>query len=181
MAVEFTRQPDFWDSLQYTQGSFTKAAKKMKLDPRMLRKLAKPHVIQSKWPEYTDAQLDKLAKAISRLDRRDFVTAKEFIWTGPRGLNPGQLAYAKRYTARGPKEQAYFRRAVKQYYKGSVKRVLMPALSEDKKTVFDVNREAYLRVKKVIKKERKHTRGTRGKAKARVKRAVRRLRRRGHK
>ncbi len=161
------KTPSFWESFRFTHGSYANAAKKMKLDPKILSRLGKFRTAFQKAPEITDETLDKLAKGLKRIDKRDYITARQFVYVPAsrefgRGasahMTPSQLAYAKRYTKRGEKEQAYFRKSVRDYYEGKTKRVLMPALDVDTGKTYGAGKSPTIRqlAQRARKREKRH-------------------------
>lgn len=171
--AELTKTPAFWHSFQFTHGSYKAAAKKMKLDPSILRELGKERSRFEPPIEVSDARLIKLQKGLKRIDARDVKTAHQFIYTSG-SMTPGQIAYARRYTKRGEKEQAFFRKSVRNYYNNETKRVHMGAISEAGK-VYDPNAEHYKRQKQI--RERPRKRATKIARERLGKRAIRRSRR----
>lgn len=184
--ADLIKTPSFWESLRFTQGSYSKAGKKLKIAPAVLRKLGKERTAFERKEHpitVSDSTFAKLKRAVRRMDKRDYDVGRQYAFTpreplgltakkgrGAAGqLTPGQVEYAKRYTARGSKQAEYFRKAVRDYYLGKTKTVRMGAITESGK-VYNPGASKYRKMKalkgKAIRKERKS--------------AIRRLRRRGN-
>jgi len=183
--ADLIKTPSFWESLRFTQGSYSKAGKKLKIAPAVLRKLGKERTAFERKEHpitVSDSTFAKLKKAVRRMDKRDYDVARQYAFTpreplgltakkgrGAAGqLTPGQVEYAKRYTSRGPKQAEYFRKAVRDYYLGKTKTVRMGAITESGK-VYNPGASKYRKTKTLVRKQRKE-----------AKRAFRRSGRRGN-
>jgi hypothetical protein len=123
--VTLTRTPHFFESFQFIFGSYSQAGKRLKLDPKILSDLASMSRPQNY--DASDKRLKSLKKALGKMSPGDYRAARYFP-DASETLTPGQLEYARRYSKKGPKGRAYFKKAIKDYHDEKTKRVLMPGI-----------------------------------------------------